>query len=93
MLAIGRALMAKPRLLLLDEPSMGLAPILVDQIFEIIRKLRDDGLTILLVEQNAHVALAIADRAYVLETGRVAASGTAAQIQGDRRVREAYLGI
>jgi branched-chain amino acid transport system ATP-binding protein len=93
MLAIGRALMAKPRLLLLDEPSMGLAPILVGQIFEIIRKLRDEGLTILLVEQNAHAALALADRAYVLETGRVTASGTAADIRVDQRVSEAYLGI
>jgi branched-chain amino acid transport system ATP-binding protein len=93
MLAIGRALMAKPRVLLLDEPSMGLAPILVEQILEIIRKLKVEGLTILLVEQNAHAALCIADRAYVLETGRVAASGTAAEIRVDPRVREAYLGI
>jgi branched-chain amino acid transport system ATP-binding protein len=93
MLAIGRALMAKPRLLLLDEPSMGLAPKLVDQILEIIRDLKSKGLTILLVEQNARAALAIADRAYVIETGRVTVSGTAAQIQFDRRVREAYLGV
>jgi branched-chain amino acid transport system ATP-binding protein len=93
MLAIGRALMAKPRLLLLDEPSMGLAPILVDQILDTIRRLRDDGLTVLLVEQNARAALAIADRAYVLETGRVTASGSAAAIQSDPRVREAYLGV
>ena len=93
MLAIGRALMARPRLLLLDEPSMGLAPILVDQILEIIRKLKADGLTILLVEQNAHAALAIADRAYVLETGRVTLSGTAAAIEVDQKVREAYLGM
>ena len=93
MLAIGRALMARPRLLLLDEPSMGLAPILVDQIFEIIRKLKVAGLTILLVEQNAFAALAIANRAYVLETGRVTASGSAAQIKVDQRVREAYLGV
>ena len=93
MLAIGRALMAKPRLLLLDEPSMGLAPNLVDQVLTAIRGLKDDSLTILLVEQNARAALAIADRAYVLETGKITLSGTAAEIQADRRVREAYLGI
>ena len=93
MLAIGRALMSKPRLLLLDEPSMGLAPNLVDQLLDVIRALRDDGLTILLVEQNARAALAIADRAYVLETGRVTVSGGAAEIAADRRVQEAYLGI
>jgi branched-chain amino acid transport system ATP-binding protein len=93
MLAIGRALMAKPRLLLLDEPSMGLAPILVDQILETIVRLRRDGLTILLVEQNARAALAIANRAYVLETGRVTVSGAATLVQADPRVREAYLGV
>jgi branched-chain amino acid transport system ATP-binding protein len=93
MLAIGRALMAKPRLLLLDEPSMGLAPKLVDQTLEIIHDLKRKGLTILLVEQNARAALAIADRAYVIETGRVTMSGTAADIQFDRRVCEAYLGV
>jgi branched-chain amino acid transport system ATP-binding protein len=93
MLAIGRALMGKPRLLLLDEPSMGLAPILVDQIFAIIRSLKADGLTILLVEQNARAALAIADRAYVLETGRITAGGSASEIQNDARVRQAYLGV
>ena len=93
MLAIGRALMAKPRLLLLDEPSMGLAPILVDQILGTIHGLKRDGLTILLVEQNAHAALAIADRAYVLETGTITVSGTAVEIQVNQRVREAYLGV
>lgn len=93
MLAIGRALMAKPRLLLLDEPSMGLAPKLVDQVLAVIRSLKDEGLTILLVEQNAGAALAIADRAYVLETGKVTLSGAAADIHRDRRVQEAYLGI
>lgn len=93
MLAIGRALMAKPRLLLLDEPSMGLAPNLVDQVLSAIRALKGDSLTILLVEQNARAALSIADRAYVMETGKVTLSGSAAEIQADRRVKEAYLGI
>jgi branched-chain amino acid transport system ATP-binding protein len=93
MLAVARALMARPRLLLLDEPSMGLAPILVDQILETLGRLKRDGLTILLVEQNARAALAIADRAYVLETGRIAAAGSAAEIRFDPRVREAYLGV
>lgn len=93
MLAIGRGLMARPRLLLLDEPSMGLAPKLVDHVLAVIRSLKDEGLTILLVEQNAGAALAIADRAYVLETGKVALNGKATDIQNDQRVREAYLGI
>ena len=93
MLAIGRGLMAKPRLLLLDEPSMGLAPKLVDHVLAVIRSLKHEGLTILLVEQNASAALAIADRAYVLETGKVALSGNAVDVHSDRRVREAYLGI
>jgi branched-chain amino acid transport system ATP-binding protein len=93
MLAIGRALMARPRLLLLDEPSLGLAPRLVDQILATIRQFKRDGLTMLLVEQNAHAALAIADRAYVLENGVIAMSGTAAEIRGDNRIREAYLGV
>jgi len=93
MLAIGRALMAKPQFLLLDEPSLGLAPILVDQILEIISGFKRDGVTVLLIEQNARAALAIADRGYVLETGRVTATGTAADIQADKRVRAAYLGV
>ena len=93
MLAIGRALMAKPRLLLLDEPSMGLAPMLVDQILEVIPRLKRAGLTVLLVEQNARAALMIADRGYVVETGRIAASGTAAQLLADHRVQSAYLGV
>jgi branched-chain amino acid transport system ATP-binding protein len=93
MLAIGRALMSKPRLLLLDEPSLGLAPILVDQILDAIDHLKREGVTILLIEQNARAALAIADRAYVLENGRVTACGTAAQIEADAHVQRAYLGI
>ncbi len=93
MLAIGRALMAKPRLLLLDEPSLGLAPILVDQILQTIGSLKQQGLTVLLIEQNVRAALAIADRAYVLETGRITAHGTAAEIACDEHVRAAYLGI
>jgi branched-chain amino acid transport system ATP-binding protein len=93
MLAIGRALMAKPRLLLLDEPSLGLAPILVGQILDAISRLKREGVTILLIEQNARAALAIADRAYVLETGRVTAGGLAAEIEVDERVQRAYLGV
>ncbi len=92
MLAMGRALMSKPKLLMLDEPSMGLAPILVEQIFDIIRELHDAGTTILLVEQNAQMALSIADRAYVLGTGQVTMSGPAADVLADDRVRAAYLG-
>ncbi len=93
MLAIGRVLMAKPRLLLLDEPSMGLAPMLVDQILNVVQGLKRTGLTVLLVEQNARAALAIADRGYVVETGRIAASGSAAQLLADDRVQAAYLGV
>ncbi len=93
LLAIGRALMVKPRLLLLDEPSMGLAPILVDQILNVMLALKREGLTLLLVEQNAVAALGIADRCYVLETGVISASGTAADIKKDDRIRAAYLGI
>ena len=92
MLAMGRALMSHPRLLMLDEPSMGLAPILVEQIFDIIRELHAAGTTILLVEQNAQAALSVADRAYVLETGRISLSGTGAELAADDRVRKAYLG-
>jgi len=92
MLAMGRALMSKPKLLMLDEPSMGLAPILVEQIFDIIKELHQAGTTILLVEQNAQMALSIADRAYVLGTGKITISGPAAEVLADDRVREAYLG-
>ncbi|MFA7637655.1 MAG: ATP-binding cassette domain-containing protein, partial [Monoglobales bacterium] len=92
MLAMGRALMSKPKLLMLDEPSMGLAPILVQQIFEIIKELHEAGTTILLVEQNAEMALDIADRAYVLESGRIKMSGTGAEIAQSDEVKKAYLG-
>lgn len=92
MLAIARALMSQPKLLLMDEPSMGLAPILVDEIFKIIREINQQGVTILLVEQNAHKALSVADRAYVLETGRITMSGVAKELLADERVRQAYLG-
>ncbi len=92
MLAMGRALMSKPRLLMLDEPSMGLAPILVQEIFDIIKSLHETGTTVLLVEQNARMALSVADRAYVLETGRVSMSGDAAELANDDRVKQAYLG-
>ena len=92
MLAMGRALMAKPRVLLLDEPSMGLAPLLVQEIFDIIVSINKAGTTVLLVEQNANIALQIADRAYVLETGRVVMQGTGEQLLCDPKVRDAYLG-
>ena len=92
MLAMGRALMSKPKLLMLDEPSMGLAPILVEQIFDIIRELHAAGTTILLVEQNAQAALSVADRAYVLETGRISLTGTGAELMASDAVRKAYLG-
>jgi branched-chain amino acid transport system ATP-binding protein len=92
MLAIGRALMSRPSLLMLDEPSMGLAPILVDQIFAIIKELNESGTTILLVEQNARMALSVADRGYVLETGRIVSSAPASVLLNDDAVRKAYLG-
>ena len=92
MLAMGRALMSKPKLMMMDEPSMGLAPILVEQIFEIIQALRDSGTTILLVEQNAQMALSIANRAYVLETGKIVNQGDANALLNDESVKAAYLG-
>jgi branched-chain amino acid transport system ATP-binding protein len=92
MLAIGRALMGKPRLLLLDEPSMGLAPLIVAQIFDIIRQVNEQGVTVLLVEQNAAQALGLADRGYVLETGEIVLQGTGRELLADDRVRAAYLG-
>ena len=92
MLAIGRALMSHPRLLLLDEPSLGLAPLLVEQIFEIIQEINNQGTTILLVEQNAYLALQTTHRGYVMETGEIAIEGTSSELLNDERVREAYLG-
>lgn len=92
MLAMGRALMSQPKLLLLDEPSMGLAPLLVQEIFNIIKEINEAGTTILLVEQNANMALSIANKAYVLETGRIVLSGTAKELQESPEVRKAYLG-
>ena len=92
MLAMGRALMSKPSLLMLDEPSMGLAPILVEQIFDIVRELNRHGTTILLVEQNANMALSVAHRGYVLETGKIVATGTGAELLEDEAVKKAYLG-
>jgi branched-chain amino acid transport system ATP-binding protein len=92
MLAMGRALMAAPKLLMLDEPSMGLAPMLVEKIFEIIKEINAQGTTVLLVEQNANVALETSDRGYVLETGKVTLTGLAADLLKDPHVQEAYLG-
>ncbi len=92
MLAVARGLMAKPRLLLLDEPSLGLAPIIVQQLFEVIKRIRALGMTILLVEQNAHMALSVADRGYVLETGKLMLEGTPAELLDNEEVRAAYLG-
>jgi len=92
MLALGRALMARPRLLLLDEPSMGLAPLMVKEVFTSIRKMKDLGLTVLLIEQNANAALRIADRAYVMETGEIVLEGPAADLAHNPEVKRAYLG-
>jgi len=92
MLAMGRAMMSRPRILLLDEPSMGLAPLLVKEIFSIIKDINASGTTVLLVEQNAHMALSIAHKAYVLETGRISLSGTAQELAASEEVRKAYLG-
>ncbi len=92
MLAMGRALMSKPKIIVMDEPSMGLSPIFVSEIFDIIESIRKDGMTVLLVEQNAKKALAIADRAYVLETGRITLSGKASDLINDEKVKKAYLG-
>ena len=92
MVAIGRAVMAKPRLLLLDEPSLGLAPAMVEELYAVLAELRDDGITILLVDQMATLALAVADRAYVLEQGRIVAQGNAEEMRGDDALVAAYLG-
>ncbi|WP_217432459.1 ABC transporter ATP-binding protein [Pandoraea capi] len=93
MLAIGRGLMCRPRLMLLDEPSMGLSPKLVQEVFDVIKRLRASGIPILLVEQNAHAALSIADYGYVMELGRIVVSGTGSELLGDERVKQAYLGM
>ncbi|MBR3936205.1 MAG: ABC transporter ATP-binding protein [Oscillospiraceae bacterium] len=93
MLAMGRALMSRPKLLMLDEPSMGLSPLLVDEVFDIIKDINKDGTTILLVEQNAGKSLAISDRAYVLETGSIVLSGTGAELAASEEVKKAYLGV
>jgi branched-chain amino acid transport system ATP-binding protein len=92
MLAVGRALMAKPRVMMLDEPSLGLAPLVVKDIFTIIQRINEQGVTILLIEQNANMALRVAHRAYVLETGSITMSGTGAELLADERIEEAYLG-
>jgi branched-chain amino acid transport system ATP-binding protein len=92
MLAVGRALMAKPRVMMLDEPSLGLAPLVVKDIFTIIQRINEQGVTILLIEQNANMALRVAHRAYVLETGNITMSGTGAELLADERIEEAYLG-
>ena len=92
MLAVGRALMSRPQMMMLDEPSLGLAPLVVQDIFKIIQEINRQGVTVLLIEQNANMALKIADYAYVLETGNITMSGTGAELLADDRVKEAYLG-
>ncbi len=92
MLAVGRALMSSPKLIMMDEPSLGLAPLVVQDIFSIIRQINDEGITVLLIEQNANMALKIADRAYVMETGRITMEGTGAELLADETIKEAYLG-
>jgi branched-chain amino acid transport system ATP-binding protein len=92
MLAIARALMSRPKVLLLDEPSLGLAPLLVEQIFKVVKEINNQGTTVLLVEQNAHMALQISHYAYVLETGKVCMQGPAAEVRGNDKIRKAYLG-
>ena len=92
MLAVGRALMAKPKLMMLDEPSLGLAPLVVRSIFDIIREINQQGVTILLIEQNANMALQVAHKAYVLETGSITRTGTGAELLADESIKEAYLG-
>ena len=92
MLAIGRAVMSKPKLLLLDEPSLGLAPLIVEQIFEIIQKINENGTTVLLVEQNANLALTVTNRGYVMETGHITMEGNSKDLIADERIRAAYLG-
>lgn len=92
MLAVGRALMSKPKLIMMDEPSLGLAPLVVQDIFSIIKKIHAEGVTVLLIEQNANMALKVADKAYVLETGKITMSGTGAELLADPKVKEAYLG-
>ena len=93
MLAIGRALMSKPRLLLMDEPSAGLAPLIVEQVFDLVRRIREDGFTVLIVEQNVRQVLSLVDRAYLLEVGRVRLSGEAGKLMDDELIRQAYMGL
>jgi branched-chain amino acid transport system ATP-binding protein len=93
MCAIGRALMSEPRLLLLDEPSAGLAPVIVEQVFELVARIRGSGLTVLIVEQNVQQVLRVADRAYLLKAGRIRAAGTAGELRQTDTIREAYLGV